>query len=171
VLPDLADAQGKRIAELDLRAKFGCSVVGIERQGFMIPIPPPDAVLYPRDRVLLMGTTEQARAGKKFLLKVSGNAVADSIFEEVQMQAIAVPGWSRAVDRSLGDLALARTVGMQIAGIHRSGLRFLNPSADAHLRAGDEVLALGTPEQIREFRAWLRERPEDEAAENGAELG
>jgi CPA2 family monovalent cation:H+ antiporter-2 len=171
VLPDLADAQGKRIAELDLRAKFGCSVVGIERQGFMIPIPPPDAVLYPRDRVLLMGTTEQARAGKKFLLKVSGNAVADSIFEEVQMQAIAVPGWSRAVDRSLGDLALARTFGMQIAGIHRSGLRILNPSADEHLRAGDEVLALGTPEQIREFRAWLRERPEDEAAENGAELG
>lgn len=170
VLPDLADAQGKRIAELDLRAKFGCSVVGIERQGFMIPIPPPDAVLYPRDRVLLMGTTEQAQAGKKFLLKVSGNAVADSIFEEVQMQAIVVPDWSRAVDRSLGDLALARTFGMQIAGIHRSGMRILNPGAEEHLRAGDEVLALGTPEQIREFRAWLRERPEDEAEANEAEM-
>ena len=33
VLPDLADAQGRKISELDLRARFGCSVVGIERQG------------------------------------------------------------------------------------------------------------------------------------------
>ncbi|MGH7946523.1 MAG: cation:proton antiporter, partial [Opitutaceae bacterium] len=54
-LPDLADCQGRQIAELDLRARFGCSVVGIERQGFMIPLPPPDAVLYPRDKVLLLG--------------------------------------------------------------------------------------------------------------------
>ena len=43
-LPDLADCQGKQIAELDLRARFGCSVVGIERQGYMIPLPTPDAV-------------------------------------------------------------------------------------------------------------------------------
>jgi CPA2 family monovalent cation:H+ antiporter-2 len=44
-LPDLADCQGRQIAELDLRARFGCSVVGIERQGYMIPLPPPEAVL------------------------------------------------------------------------------------------------------------------------------
>ena len=41
VLPDLADCQGRTIAELDLRAHFGCSVVGIERQGYMIVNPPP----------------------------------------------------------------------------------------------------------------------------------
>src|SRR5690606_2111101 len=70
VLPDLADAQGRRIADLDLRARCGVSVVGIERQGFMIPLPTPDAVLYPRDRVLLLGTTEQVVAGKKLLSAV-----------------------------------------------------------------------------------------------------
>ena len=32
-LPDLADCQGKRIADLALRKRFGCTVVGIERQG------------------------------------------------------------------------------------------------------------------------------------------
>jgi len=162
MLPDLADAQGKKIAELDLRAKFGCSVVGIERQGFMIPLPPADAVLYPRDRVLLMGTTEQVRAGKTFLSGVSGAAVADSIFEEVQMQALGVPEWSRAAARTLGELAPAQTWGVQIAGVNRGGVRILNPSADERLGAGDEVLALGTPGQIREFKAWLSERPEEE---------
>jgi CPA2 family monovalent cation:H+ antiporter-2 len=163
-LPDLADCQGKPIAELDLRARFGCSVVGIERQGFMIPLPPPDAVLYPRDKVLLMGTGEQVAAGKKFLGGVSGSPVADSVFEEVRMEALTVPAWSRAAGRSLGELSPAREHGVQVAGVHRRGLRILNPNAEETLRAGDEILVLGTPVQIAEFKTWLRERPDEQTA-------
>jgi CPA2 family monovalent cation:H+ antiporter-2 len=159
-LPDLADAQGRTIAALDLRSRFGCSVVGIERQGFMIPLPPPDAVLYPRDKVLLMGTTEQVRAGQKFLAAVSGGPVSDSVFEEVRMEASTIPAWSRAVGKTLGELSPAQNFAVQIAGVHRGGLRILNPSAQETLRAGDEVLVLGAPVQIDEFTQWLREKPE-----------
>jgi CPA2 family monovalent cation:H+ antiporter-2 len=164
-LPDLADCQGKRIAELDLRARFGCAVVGIERQGFMIPLPPPDEVLYPRDKVLLLGTAEQVRAGRMFLGAVSGGAVADSVFEEVRMESIVVPKWSRAADRTLAELSPARNHGVQIAGVRRGGLRILNPSAHETLRGGDEILVLGTPVQIGEFGVWLRERPEEHTDE------
>ena len=155
VLPDLADVQGRKIAELDLRARFGCSVVGIERQGYMIPLPPPDAVLYPRDRVLLMGTTEQVQAGKHFLGAVSGST--DSLFEEVLMESIKIPPRGPATGRTLVELSLARTHGVQIAGVNHRGMRVLNPSADERLHAGDEVLALGTPAQIEAFRAWLKD--------------
>ncbi|MDO8543903.1 MAG: cation:proton antiporter [Opitutaceae bacterium] len=160
-LPDLADCQGKAIADLDLRARFGCSVVGIERQGFMIPLPPPEAVLYPRDKVLLMGTTEQVNAGRGFLGRVSGTKTADSVFEEVRMEAVVVPAWSRAAGKSLGALSLAREFGIQVAGIHRGGLRILNPSGEETLRASDEILVLGTPVQILDFKTWLREQPEE----------
>jgi CPA2 family monovalent cation:H+ antiporter-2 len=160
-LPDLADCQGKPIAELGLRAKFGCSVVGIERQGFMIPLPPPGAVLYPRDKVLLMGTTEQTSAGKKFLGAVTGSHGADSEFAEVRMETCELPAWSRAAGQTLGELSPAQKHGVQVAGVHRNGLRILNPSAHEQLLAGDEVLILGTPVQIREFKQWLRERPEE----------
>jgi CPA2 family monovalent cation:H+ antiporter-2 len=159
-LPDLADCQGRKIAELDLRARFGCSVVGIERQGFMIPLPTPDAVLYPRDKVLLLGTTEQVMAGRKFLVGVSGSAAADSVFEEVRMEAAVLPAWSRAAGKTLGQLSPAQEHGVQIAGIHRGGLRILNPTAHETLRGNDEILVLGTPVQIAEFKSWLRERPE-----------
>jgi CPA2 family monovalent cation:H+ antiporter-2 len=163
-LPDLADCQGKPIAELDLRARFGCSIVGIERQGFMIPLPPPETVLYPRDKVLLLGTIEQVRAGQKFLSTVSGIRGSDSVFEEVSMEVVSVPGRSRAVDRTLAELSPAQTFGVQIAGIHRGGLRVLNPSAHEVLRAGDDILVLGTPAQNADFKAWLRENPEETAA-------
>jgi CPA2 family monovalent cation:H+ antiporter-2 len=159
-LPDLADCQGKKISELALRSRFGCSVVGIERQGFMIPLPSPDAVLYPRDKVLLMGTTDQVRHGKAFLGAVSGMPASDSLFEEVRMEALTLPYWSRAAGRTLADLSPARDHGVQIAGIHRGGVRILNPSAQEKLRPGDEVLALGAPLQIAEFKDWLRARPD-----------
>jgi CPA2 family monovalent cation:H+ antiporter-2 len=157
-LPDLADCQGRTIAELDLRARFGCSVVGIERQGFMIPLPPPETVLYPRDKVLLMGTKEQVRAGREFLGGVSGVLDTDSLFEEVRMEALVIPEWSTAGGRTLGDIAPAQNHGVQVAGIHRGGIRILNPGAQEVLQAGDELLTLGTPAQIREFRGWLAER-------------
>ncbi len=160
-LPDLADCQGRKIAELNLRSLHGCSVVGIERQGFMIPLPPPEAVLYPRDKVLLMGTTDQVNAGKGFLGAVSGAHGSESVFEEIRMETAELPAWSRAVGKTLGELSPARNHGVQIAGVHRSGLRILNPTALEKLRVGDEVLALGTPVQIREFKQWLRERPDD----------
>src|SRR5476649_897899 len=112
----------------------------------MIPLPPPDAVFYPRDRVLLMGTTEQVRAGKEFLGAVSGSA--DSLFEEVLMESITVPEGSRAVGHSLAELAPARVHGVQIAGVNHRGIRVLNPTAEERLQVNDEVLVLGAPAQI-----------------------
>jgi CPA2 family monovalent cation:H+ antiporter-2 len=163
-LPDLADCQGKKISELGLRSRFGCSVVGIERQGFMIPLPPPEAVLFPRDKVLLLGTSEQVTAGKALLGVVSGASGSDSLFGEVRMEAMLVPRWSPAAGRTLGELSPAQIHGVQIAGVNRNGLRVLNPTAAESMRSGDEVLVLGAPMQIAKFKIWLRERVEEEPA-------
>ena len=154
-LPDLADCQGKPIAELDLRARFGCSIVGIERQGFMIPLPPPETVLYPRDKVLLLGTAEQVSAGKEFLHRASG-APASSTFDEVRMESVEVPPGAGLHDRTLADLALSREFGLQVAGINRHGRRILNPGGDERLFTGDNILVLGSPDQIAAFKGTLR---------------
>jgi CPA2 family monovalent cation:H+ antiporter-2 len=157
VLPDLADCQGQRIADLNLRARFGCAVVGIERQGYMISLPGPDAVLYPRDKVMLMGTGDQVAAGKQFLTAVTGKFAEASDFDEVRMEAVVVPGTSRVAGRTLGELSLARTHGVQVAGIDRAGQRVLNPGPGERIEARDELLLLGTPAQIGEFKSWLSE--------------
>jgi len=163
-IPDLADSLGRSIAELDLRARFGCSVVGIERQGFMITLPGPGSILYPRDRVLLMGTQDQIQAGRRFLGTVTGAPPADSLFEEVRMESVHVASWSRAHGRPIADLAPAAVPAIQIAGINRGGVRILSPGASEVLRVGDELLVLGTPDQIREFRGWVAENPAGDAA-------
>ena len=160
VLPDLADGRGRSITELAIRAKFGCSVVGIERQGYMIVNPSPETVLYPRDRVLLLGSGPQMVAAKKFLTVVSMAEPGVSGFDEVRMEAIMVPARSKCAGSTLAALALTRHSGVQIAGISRNGGRIVNPGAGEILREGDEVLVLGNPEQIDAFRAMVREETE-----------
>jgi CPA2 family monovalent cation:H+ antiporter-2 len=157
VLPDLADCQGQRIAELELRSRFGCTVVGVERQGFMIPLPGPEVVLYPRDRVMLMGTGGQVSEGKRFLTAVTGRFAEASDFDEVSMEAVSVPVGSPLAGKTLGELSLARTHGVQVAGIDRGGRRLLNPGPDERLEVRDELLLLGTPAQIGDFKVWLKE--------------
>jgi CPA2 family monovalent cation:H+ antiporter-2 len=155
VLPDLADCRGRTLGELALRTRFGCTVAGVERQGVMVGNPMGDMILYPRDKVLLLGTDEQVAAGKEFLQRASGLPVT-STFDEVRMESIEVPPGAALHDRSLAELALGRTFGLQVAGINRAGRRVLNPRGEEKLYAGDNVLVLGSPDQIAAFKATLR---------------
>ncbi|HWA28620.1 MAG TPA: cation:proton antiporter [Lacunisphaera sp.] len=153
-LPDLADCRGRTLGELALRTKFGCTVAGVERQGVMVGNPRGDMILYPRDKVLLLGTPEQVAAGKKFLHHASGTSVA-STFDEVRMESVELPPGCGLHDRTLAELALGRAHGLQVAGINRAGFRILNPSGEEKLFTGDSVLVLGSPDQIKAFKATL----------------
>lgn len=163
MLPDLADCRGRTIAELALRTQFGCSVVGIERQGCLLANPAPETAVYPRDRILLLGSGSQVAAARRLLMAVSGTEPVSTGFDEVGMDSIEVAPNSRAVGRTLAELAPTRRSGVQIAGIGRGDRRLLNPGADERLQAGDQVLVLGNPEQIKTFRTELR----SEAAPGG----
>jgi CPA2 family monovalent cation:H+ antiporter-2 len=96
----------------------------------------------------------------------TGSPVSDSLFEEVRMEAVKVPAWSRAAGRTLAELSPAKNHGVQIAGVNRGGMRILNPTALETLRVGDDVLALGGPAQIAEFKSWVREAVEDTPLED-----
>jgi CPA2 family monovalent cation:H+ antiporter-2 len=156
MLPDQADVRGRTLGDLALRAKFGVVVAGIERQGVMVGNPSPETALYPRDKILLLGDPKQTAAGKAFLLGVAGEQPT-STFDEVRMETCELPVDSKLAGRTLAELAPTRHCGVQVAGIHRGGLRILNPSGDEKLLPNDDVLVLGSPDQIAAFKVWARE--------------
>src|SRR5690606_26256089 len=53
-LPEHSAAAGKAIKDAGLRLHSGASIVGIERDGDRIINPPPEEVLQPEDRILLL---------------------------------------------------------------------------------------------------------------------
>src|SRR6478735_2053492 len=155
LLPDLADARGRTLSELALRTKFGCTVAGVERQGVMVGNPRGDMILYPRDKVLLLGAPEQVAAGKEFLYQASGTPVVSN-FDEVRMESVEIPPGSGLHGRTLAELALSKEYGLQVAGINHAGLRILNPGGEEKVYTGDSLLLLGSPDQIANFTGALR---------------
>jgi CPA2 family monovalent cation:H+ antiporter-2 len=130
-------------------------VAGVERQGVMVGNPTGDMILYPRDKVLLLGTPDQVAAGKDFLHHASGAPIT-STFDEVRMESVEVPPGAGLHGRTLAELAISKEFGLQVAGINRGGLRILNPGGDEKLFTGDNVLVLGSPDQIANFKVSLR---------------
>lgn len=155
-LPDLADVRGRTLADLRLRTHCGCTVAGVERQGVLVRYPAPTLALFPRDKVLLLGTPAQVAAGQAYLTRITG-AGPESSFDEVCMEAVTVPEGCKLAGRTLRQLAPSKKVGVQVAGLRRGDTRTLNPSGEERMLEGDEVLVLGSPDQIAAFRAWLAE--------------
>ncbi len=164
VIPDLASCSGWTLGQLNLRARFGCTVVGIERQGCTISLPGPESALFPRDKVLFLGTPEQVAEAKALLGAVSLGVDDSADFDAVGLETITVPAGSRAAGATLLELAPAARHGVQIAGVRRGTTRILSPGAEERVATGDELLALGTPVKLREFKAWVRETGPEESA-------
>ena len=66
-LPGGSPAEGRRIGELNLRARTGASVIGIERGGSHIVNPGPEEALCSGDGVMLIGSPDQLRAARELL--------------------------------------------------------------------------------------------------------
>ena len=152
-LPEHAACSGSSIAELQVRSRFGCTIVEIERQGHTIIAPEPAMTVYSGDRFLLLGTSEQIDAARAELGRIEIEEKA-SDFDEVRLEMVPVPACSR-IGLSLAELSIPLHTGVLVVGIERAGEKMINPAGEERLVEGDELLVLGSPAQIRGFMAWL----------------
>ncbi len=157
-LPRDSALAGRTLGQLALRERFGCSVVGIDRQGHAILNPDARTILYPRDKLLLLGGTEQLARISKTLIVASANGTPSG-FDELTMETLAVPEGSPLADKPLIELDLIRKAAVQVGGIDRGTTRVLAPAGQDRFSAGDRILVLGTPKQIEKFIQMLAPGP------------
>ncbi|MFZ5807057.1 MAG: cation:proton antiporter [Verrucomicrobiota bacterium] len=161
-LPDQPDCAGRTLGDIGLHSKFGCSVVGIDRQGFALSAPSAQTPLYPRDNLLLLGTEDQVAEAETFLKQSThSESLFEGSFRDTVMEVIRVEEGSLALGRSLAELALPNRYGVLVTAIRRNHTRIAGPSAEERLQAGDELLILGTVEQVKTLhQAWTVEKEE-----------
>jgi len=157
VLPEQSVHAGATIGATDLRSRFGCSIVEVERQGCVISNPPADFLLFPEDRLLLFGSAGQVGEATDFLSEEGRSARHESDFDEAILETLEVPENSPRAGRTLADLRVFSSTGVQFMGIKRGGQRKLGPSGGEILCVGDQILALGTQNELRDLRAWINE--------------
>lgn len=80
---------------------------------------------------------------------------------EFRLEEFTVPEDSRLSDHSLGNLDIARQTGARILAIRKDGGKFnTNPSGQDRVSAGDTLIALGTPEQIKNLERLMDRGPD-----------
>ena len=157
IIPDDAGYAGENLARLAIPSRFGCSVIEVERNGYVITRAGPDLRVYPGDKLLLLGSPKGLAAARDFLhgeKKAVGETVA--AFNGSILQTHIFPDGPRA-GRTLAELQIARETGVRVVGIHREDTKIINPAGDQRLHPGDSLLVVGSLEELRAFRHWLRD--------------
>ncbi|AHF89938.1 sodium/hydrogen exchanger [Opitutaceae bacterium TAV5] len=155
VVPDAASYAGHTLAQLSIPARFGCSVLEVERNGHLITGAGPDLRLYPGDKILLLGARESLDAVHVFLQARKPHASADDEFGGSVLETCVVPTTLRG-GRTLAEWQFARDTGVRIAGIRRGGEQILTPGGSQTLEPGDDLLVVGSLGELRAFRQWLK---------------
>jgi len=166
-VPRGASYTGQTLAELAIPARFGCSLVEMERNGYIITATDSTLRLCLGDKLLLLGQRAQLDAARAFLTRVpdknetppaaapEGEIVStDRFLGGPVLRTFIVPE-SRRVGQTLADMQISKTTGVRIAGIRREGRQIINPGGDERLLAGDSLLVVGTITEIAAFRKWM----------------
>ena len=155
-VPDSEAWFGKSLGDLSLRSQFGCSVVGVDRQGYPVPSPGPDTELFPGDELLVLGTATQIQHVRAFFDSSPARTEQVDLLDEIRLESMEVPEKSRLVGNALAELEIPRQTGVQIVGVARGNYRMLFPGPFQVLDSGDWLLVVGTRDQIHRFREWIK---------------
>ncbi len=155
-VPDSEAWFGKSLGDLSLRSQFGCSVVGVDRQGYPVPSPGPDTELFPGDELLVLGTAIQIQGVRAFFDSSPARTEHADLLDEIRLESVDVSEKSRLVGNALAELEIPRQTGVQIVGIARGDHRLLFPGPFHVLDSGDWLLVVGTRDQIHKFREWIK---------------
>ncbi len=150
---------GQTLAQCNLRARCGGSVLSIERRGARIVPPSPDTVLQAGDVLLLEAREEdfpgEETAGLEILpaLPVQGQELVSA--RSVLVEAVLAPR-SALIGQTLHEAHFREKYGLAVVAIWRAGRPIRTRLSEQKLQFGDALLLQGPHERL----ALLRSEPD-----------
>jgi CPA2 family monovalent cation:H+ antiporter-2 len=74
---------------------------------------------------------------------------------DADLQTVPLTEGMSAAGKLIRELNLRKATGASIVGIERNGTSIINPEPDEELKAGDQILLLGTPAQLEAAQSFL----------------
>jgi len=150
---------GKSIKELKLRNLTGATIASIEREGLQQTEITPDTVLFPRDKLLLLGEPDQLKATRKLL----GESRQHRYMQEAQhatapsLRKLLIPHHCDWTGIPLKKTPFKSQYGVNIAGIQRGKLKLIGPGPEEWIQEDDLILVLGLPRHLDELEKAMLE--------------
>ncbi len=146
---------GMSLSALDLRNTVGCSIVAIQRHGYLLLDLGPMAQIFPGDELLLLGSDQQIKQAWDLLARAGGGEPRGKSQESHILKSLKVPPESPVSGQMLRDLDWPGNFGIQVVAMMRDGRAQTGPEASTRINSGDLLLLLAPPEQLEKLAAEI----------------
>lgn len=148
-----ADSQwgGKTLKELSWGRRYGVHVSSILRGQRRINIPTGEHVIYPGDRLQVIGTDEQLETFVKVLQTQVYPSDPDLEEREMILRQLEVDEHSVFLGKSIRESGIRDTFHCMVVGLELGEQKLQAPDLDVPLKAGDLVWVVGEVRYIREL--------------------
>lgn len=144
-VPVRAQVIGQTMGELNLRRRFGVSVIAIERQGYPLKSVAGAESLYAGDQLYLVGGSDDlARAVEEINVLADSDEPTDSNLGTAILTKVVIAESSSWPGHSLAELDWPARFGIQVVGIRRDGIMRVSFSSNELLQVGDELTLAGS---------------------------
>ncbi|HEY8403796.1 MAG TPA: cation:proton antiporter [Flavobacteriales bacterium] len=143
---------GKKLSELALREQFGINIAMIERGDKKILVPNRDELLYPKDRISVIGTDDQLLNFKSRLEEQTEMPESHTKKPaDVELIQVTVEPGFPYVGVSIRESGIREQTQGLIVGIERDGERILNPDSTTEFRLKDTLWIVGNKKLVKQF--------------------
>ena len=144
----------------DFRRRYGVTVVAIRRGERRLQLPDGHTMLFPYDRLTVVGTDEEFRIFHRVLDEQRSERKRrreEKTATALRIGSYTLPARSALDGTTLGEAEVRRRASALVLGIERPEGPVTNPSAGERLRAGDVVWAVGDPQRMKPFFEAVRQ--------------
>ncbi|MDE6310634.1 MAG: cation:proton antiporter [Muribaculaceae bacterium] len=146
------DFAGERLANSNLRHRYGVNIVSIQRGSCTIPIPGGQERLFPGDTVGVIGTEEQiAKILPDLEKELSGNAVSSGSQNNAQLTSILLTEHSPLAGKTPRNSNLRDSYDALVVAVDR-GEEHIDSRPDLVFEPGDLVWLVGDPKKLTNLK-------------------
>lgn len=139
---------GKTLAEATVREKYGITVALMTRGSKMVPAPNRNQMIFPGDRLGVIGNDEQISQFKTDIERV-GAHVKEPEHINYSLGSYFVEETSPFVEKTIRDCGIREKADGLVVGIERAGERILNPDSGMTIKPHDLLWIVGNNEKMR----------------------
>lgn len=142
---------GKPLSQLQWREKYGINIAGIQRGKKVIDVPTKHEMLFPYDKISVIGTDEQLQTFRQVLDPAVETPDIPGEKKQVSLHKVIVDNHNHLRGKTIRDSNIREQTGGLVVGIERDGQRILNPDSTTEFEWEDVIWIVGDWRKIKDL--------------------
>ncbi|MCL1942881.1 MAG: cation:proton antiporter [Candidatus Azobacteroides sp.] len=143
---------GRKLIDAHIRQRFGVNIVSIMRGNEYINIPGAVEVIYPHDKIGVIGTDEQLEDFSKYIESQEDIPGYNQSGKEVKLEHFTIKKHSGLLGKTIRESDVREKLNCLIIGIEREDGSFVTNNANAVFQEDDVIWVVGEKENIQSVK-------------------